>query len=478
MGILLANEWRLMPCLRRTCRVFSVSTVLMVSTIGLLVWICYVITMPCDNSWALRQAAPARVSSFSGHAENRDWQTCKAAHQSRNEGFQRLPEGLENYTAVVDYWFARAGFKVQSIDSKELFSAVIGSNYSHMSVQDRMCILVQIVDRRVFVMKGSFESWLGRGIDSGMWKNAGTFGRLYGSLLYVQYLVDKDAKLPEFDFILCAGDDNREHDVKEGLPYFAPTSSHSGRYAIPFPIRERNFGRSFMLDFWPMLFQGLAESAREKLGPLWRDRTRSPAVWRGTVYFPWGTRGNRVALLRLSEMNHTLMDARGPYVVKGKLTVDSATNKTVYHPNPEYEQWKYQLSIGGNGGWADRLLEDSFRRMTILHVDEGSVDFWWPTLRAFEHYVPIDPGLVFLFPCIRGLQAMDAAAEKIAGSMRQKALDMLSPQAIDQYSLLALHRMAGLMKRRGRRRQGSMSVPQFYNWIVRYHSGTIKRNSR
>eukprot|EP00933_Yihiella_yeosuensis_P080247 TRINITY_DN93651_c0_g1_i1.p1 TRINITY_DN93651_c0_g1~~TRINITY_DN93651_c0_g1_i1.p1 ORF type:complete len:333 (-),score=32.16 TRINITY_DN93651_c0_g1_i1:90-995(-) len=291
------------------------------------------------------------------------------------------------------------------------------------------------------------------------------------------------------DLIVCVGDEAYEHERNSGqvnVPFLAPHTMQNGKYAIPFPIRERFLGVSFMLQFWNLKYKAYAHAKEEETGPPWESR-KNQAFFRGEVYnkdYPAQTRGNRLALLELSGRHRDLLDAGDPGINSLPPQMQEQIPPTVprvksamkehfvqddQHPpevklDTEYENWKYVVSIGGQGGWADRLMEDIFRTLVLINVDEGSSDFFWPVMKTFEDYIPVDPQMEQLIPCIEGLLDSDDAALAMARTMKKKAKEHLQPHKIAEYGLQVLRRYRQLFGPHRGRLRTSISINEWVHW--------------
>eukprot|EP00746_Dinoflagellata_sp_MGD_P050857 gnl/MRDRNA2_/MRDRNA2_22731_c0_seq1.p1 gnl/MRDRNA2_/MRDRNA2_22731_c0~~gnl/MRDRNA2_/MRDRNA2_22731_c0_seq1.p1 ORF type:complete len:238 (+),score=45.04 gnl/MRDRNA2_/MRDRNA2_22731_c0_seq1:327-1040(+) len=190
-----------------------------------------------------------------------------------------------------------------------------------------------------------------------------------------------------------------------------------------------------MIDHWPVIFQGITQNLNNDS---WHEKS-AKAFFRGEM------RGNRKKLHTIANRFPKLFNVslsqgkkRQDYIKKGILQHGK------YVKNPKYEQWRYEVILGGNGGWADRIMEDSFFRMVLLIFDEGCVDFWWPMIKAFQHYVPVRQ-LEDLVDCINELNHDAESARLIVSRMNDFAQKWLSPDAVNDYSILALRQMANLL---------------------------------
>lgn len=377
---------------------------------------------------------------------------CMRLHEERTRNSKRrviegLPGGL---ASAAHYWLHRSGLGPGSVNVSHVHLAAEGPNYSAMGkepplMQMQLCILVQVINRFVYVAERSAQ-WT---LDHKYCDCAR--GRLHHTLRYVQGIASDHEDFPDLTFILCIGDaSGLEVDVPDGVPYLAPTTTQGGRLAVPFPIRERSADPSYMLDLWPKIYAGMSGNV-SFMGPPWNERA-------ATAFFRGSNHGNRGNAFKQSEILPKLLDASGGGVSKGHFEQDGS-----YRPDPAYGHWKYALVLGGNGGWADRVMEDVFRRMVLLIVDEDAVDFFWPNLRSFEHFVPVDRDMQSLIPCILGLQRSDLEAQLIGEKMREFAVQELEPSAIREYSRIILYGLAKQLTGEIRLRNDSILF-ETHNW--------------
>lgn len=359
-----------------------------------------------------------------------------AKHANRNV----FPHSLKNYKDVVDHWFSRAGWGPGSV-SKDILKNTLDSG----AMKEKTCVLMQILQQKVFTSAQSLHWLTPRRCDCAA-------GRVYGAMLYMQHLAERH-NVSNADFVLCVGDGSYEIENTHSAPFFLPATRFDGKLGIPFPIRERNFHDSFMLDLWPKMVKGYSDTSPDWKSS-WGGRS-AKAFFRGNM-----RNGKRPALAALAKKNPQLFDVGGAFVSTGSWN----TRSQEYKPNPSYESWKYQIIIGGNGGWADRIMEQSFRHTVQLIVDEGTYDFWWPRLKPFEHYIFIDQNMTSLVTCIQELQRNDGIAASIMEKQIQAAEDMLTPAAIDEYSMLALNHMATLLDYTPTRFDDALSPEEFMSF--------------
>jgi len=109
-------------------------------------------------------------------------------------------------------------------------------------------------------------------------------------------------------------------------------------------------------------------------------------------------------------------------------------------------------------------MEESFVQATQFVVDEGTIDFWWPRLEAFKHYIPIDPDLEALIPCIDDLIRQDDIARNITLALNSAVRHLFSESSLAEYTRLALYSMASLLNRTNGTYNGSVLAEE---WMKR-----------
>ncbi|KAL6073680.1 Protein O-glucosyltransferase 1 [Balamuthia mandrillaris] len=173
----------------------------------------------------------------------------------------------------------------------------------------------------------------------------------------------------------------------------------------------------------------------------WSERSNLP-FWKGQLpfkktlpYYQETPDHPRSHLVRLSKHRPQCVHARfSP--VPNTLAARSASlpedlEDMVEAQSPvRYADHKYLVHVG-NVGYADRLWQLLLSGSTVLWMQDGWQEWWYPYLQPFVHFVPVGMDAADLCEKVAWLQAHPREAERIANNGRELVSQLLTWENIE-----------------------------------------------
>ena len=248
--------------------------------------------------------------------------------------------------------------------------------------------------------------------------------------------------VPDLLLVLHDGDDALSVRQLPPLPVFGWNKHPARHWDVPWPCHEQfNYPAQWLLPRAALprwgardgraVFRG-APTGGEYTAAAWRERARSKVV----LFC--------AARTDLCDARFTSLapvaDADAARAMRAALQLAP--------PMTMREQMAFKLSIlpDGNGAPASRSGGFFASGFAVLKHESGFVEFFYPLLRPWAHYVPLLANLSDLGEKIEWARRHDAAAERIANASRAFAERHLTDAAVVCYAAQMLARYASLQR--------------------------------
>ncbi|KAL6049762.1 Protein O-glucosyltransferase 1 [Balamuthia mandrillaris] len=190
-------------------------------------------------------------------------------------------------------------------------------------------------------------------------------------------------------------------------------------------------------------FQVLREQLLEEANAApWKERSDLP-FWQGYLpfiqAFTYPTDHPRVHLVRFSKDHPTCVHARFTPRLDRHDDYESAppadlADMVVANPPPlRYAEHKYLVNVG-NIGYGERFWEMLLSGSTVLWMQEGWNEWWYPYLQPYVHYVPVLSNASDLCDKVQWLKAHPEEAERIANNGRRLVEQLLTWENVVSYT--------------------------------------------
>lgn len=234
---------------------------------------------------------------------------------------------------------------------------------------------------------------------------------------------------PEMEFVINLLDEHSVPIDSECEPLFS-FGSESGQF------------RDFLFPF-PFTF--------EDLGPRLRDMRANTVpygekieklVWRGTQTSGQYTKDNwrskaRSKLVIWCENHENICDAGFSGFSRqvdedAQIEIEKAGLIKDRISEPEMQKYKYIASLDGNA-WADRLARLLASNSLVLKQESDEVEFWYPLLKPYVHYLPLRKDLSDLEEQLAWAKTHEDECKCMIQNANRLVEDHLSQQKIDRY---------------------------------------------
>ncbi|HUD01664.1 MAG TPA: glycosyl transferase family 90 [Rhabdochlamydiaceae bacterium] len=242
------------------------------------------------------------------------------------------------------------------------------------------------------------------------------------------YVLSTLVLLPDFDCIFSADDETECLFKDEPLPVFMLTKKKHDFGLILFP--DWYALKGFEPERTEVLEGNLLYPWESKLPILFfrggDSGIKDPSRW---VNYP------RPRLMELSVQHPDLIDAKFNYLHHRQYW--SYASKRGYLgdfvPIRENGRYKYEMDIDGNCAATPRLPLLMHSNSVILKNTTDSMLWFYPTLKAYVHYIPVAEDLSDIFTQLEWAKTHDDQCRKISENARQLAAEIFSPESIYLY---------------------------------------------
>jgi len=235
--------------------------------------------------------------------------------------------------------------------------------------------------------------------------------------------------LPDLDILVTLHDHLGE---MEGQPIFVLSKSNrvEGSILIPdwFALEGYETDKSLVL-------KGCAKYPWEKKKDLMFFRGSDTGIESLASFDSW-KQSPRPKLVALSLKYPQLIDARFAKSLHHKQFVDQAKAEGFigdYISMDEYMGYKYLIDLDGNCASAPRLGLILHSNCIPFKAITHSVQWFYKTLHAWEHYIPVKEDLSDLLAKLEWTKSHPKEAEQISKKARHLAKEVLSQKAIYAY---------------------------------------------
>lgn len=276
-----------------------------------------------------------------------------------------------------------------------------------------MCLRIRVVDGHMTIEKGPKT------------KEHGAAKSYDSHFLKIHELIT----LPDLDILVTVHDHIGE---MAGLPIFVLSKSNrvEGSILVPdwFALAGYEKEKSLVL-------KGCAKYPWEKKRDLMFFRGSDTGV-ESLVSFDSWKQAPRPKLVALSLKYPQLIDARFAKSLHHKQFVDQAKEEGFigdYISMDEYMGYKYLIDLDGNCASAPRLGLILHSNCIPFKAITHSVQWFYKTLHAWEHYIPVKEDLSDLLAKLEWAKSHPKEAGQISKNARHLAKEVLSQKAIYAY---------------------------------------------
>lgn len=252
------------------------------------------------------------------------------------------------------------------------------------------------------------------------------------ALLSVYQRALSEYDLPNVEFVLNCGDMpvvSRENNGP--LPVFSYDVNHLDFHDIATPFW------SVLADYGSRVAHG---ENKESVLP-WNEK-KNVAFFRGSTtggfYTTWNWQQmprTRVVSACRAEGSHCDAMFTGFPQCEGEAAniIESSLGKAPVVREEDYERYKYNILVDGNGAPASRTVQSVFTNTLLLKLESPFSEFFYPLLQPYVHYVPVSYNATDLLEKISWARENDVRARWIAEELFSFGKRHLSPTAVNEY---------------------------------------------
>lgn len=274
---------------------------------------------------------------------------------------------------------------------------------------------------------------------------------------YLQKLV-LTHKIQDVDFIVNIVD-IMELPMPDNIPSFVmsrniDSSKERDRFLIP---------DAFMLgDNWASLIQNVEQAS---INNPWQQKTNK-IFWRGSLSGSNPTGNNdfsmenidkfpRLNLAILSKLYPDMIDAESTNRVsaytKGGRDIEEAMqiilgSSTANTPPAEHIKYRYLASIDGATCAWQRVPWIMLSNSVLLKQETSFMEWFYPAIKPYVHYVPMDERLTNIFQQLKWMQAHDSEVQEISRNATSFVKNELMPEHIKDHMAIILNEYSSVHK--------------------------------
>ena len=158
----------------------------------------------------------------------------------------------------------------------------------------------------------------------------------------------------------------------------------------------------------------------------------------------------RLTLVMLSKLYPSMIDAKfSPF---GEFSADESGDQlrniiatlerepSVRTDEVEHIKYKYLISVDGNTCAWKRVPWIMLSNSVLLKQESSNIEWFYPALKPYIHYVPIKNDLSDIFDKLNWLKQNDKEAQLISKNAHNFVLNNLLPEHIDAYMVMILNK--------------------------------------
>jgi len=115
-------------------------------------------------------------------------------------------------------------------------------------------------------------------------------------------------------------------------------------------------------------------------------------------------------------------------------------------PLQDHQKFKLVVSVGSNQDWAERLRVLLHLNSAIVKHEAETLEFFYPLLKPYVHYIPMDLMMDNLTTQVEWAIAHDSAVQEIVSNANSFAARYLTTDRMLEYWYLAIRRFASVQK--------------------------------
>ena len=281
------------------------------------------------------------------------------------------------------------------------------------------------------------------------------------TLIAINKILKKD-KMPNIDFIIMLHDTLPRHNNPKyeklfiSIPMFLMSKDFNSKEA-KFLLLPDVYMLSGKDNIWLNLIKDIEHQNIEEP---WQKK-QEKIYWRGACTGGTYNLNNyhklpRLTLVMLSKSYPDFIDARFSCLSQFSDDQSGKDLKSVikllfvnknFLINPIYHlKYKYLISIDGNSAAWQRVPWILLSNSVLLKQDSSYIEWFYPALKPYIHYIPLKKDLSDIFEKINWLKNNDNKAQQISINATNFVKKNLTPEQIEQHLSIILKEYATIQK--------------------------------
>jgi len=276
---------------------------------------------------------------------------------------------------------------------------------------------------------------------------------------FLQGLLSK-YKIDDVDFIVYVRDEIQSAGGMEQKVLHLPSFMFSKNLASQYEKDKFLMPDAFLIQEYWRLLVGKIKKANET--SIWKDKVEK-IFWRGATAGPaldhegvHALRYNidnisdfpRLDLVMLSSLYPDLIDAKfHKYLVISRdikglelmIMLAMLGSKGENVPEVDHLAYKYLISIDGSTAAWKRVPWIMLSNSVLIKQETSSTQWFYPAMKHYVHYVPVNERLTDIFPKLEWLKSHDREAERISIQAQKLVSENLMPADIEKHMVLILN---------------------------------------
>ena len=260
----------------------------------------------------------------------------------------------------------------------------------------------------------------------------------------LKFFLDQIAKkkpLPDCEFLVLTSDH-----ANSDFPVFSTIRTSQNRnIAVPMGCDRLKNGSTPLLGWDRYISENYLNNAAYYP---WKKKINK-GIFRGTLRIPQRLQPeqwkeiDRGKLFLQAQKRPDLLDVeftgiRGGFAEDFSEPLKNEIKLTPYIPLVKQQEFKYQVNVGANSGWADRMRILPFLNSVVLMHEVECEEFYSPLMKADEHYLPFAKDFSNLADVIEWARANDLRAKEIVENANAFAKRYITEGAMECFYRILL----------------------------------------
>lgn len=267
----------------------------------------------------------------------------------------------------------------------------------------------------------------------------------------------KQYKIQDIDFIvfMIDGINGPEEDKKKTLhfPSFIMSKDINDPYEKDKLLIPDNF---LIINYWKKL---ISQIKQKNLDSPW-DKKIDKIFWRGATTGNYTIKYSMENFAKLPRLTLIMLSKSYPNLIDAKF---SSYHRVVFRENSkkimslieddfqevseiDHLKYKYLISIDGNTCAWRRIPWIMLSNSLLVKQETSKIEWFYPAIKPYIHYVPVDEELMDIFPRIQWMKDHDKEAKQISENATKFIENNLMPEHIEAHMVLILNEYHKLHK--------------------------------